>query len=119
MFGVGSIIVAHAQCIKEGVWYNPKATKLLCKQFLSMVDSNTGEVILAVVGENESPSSAELSYIAPDWNVVTNQMVEEYPKFFKAEDYTGPALQYQAVSEEHAKRQRAIAAQKQVKAEQE
>ena len=114
LFGVGSVIVAHVQCVKEGVWYNPQLTTLFCKQFLSMVDSNTGEVILAVEGENNSPTSADRTYIAPEWKELVTQMVEEYPKFFKNEDYTGPALQYQAVSEEHSKRQkeqRAIAQQ--------
>ena len=114
LYGVGSVIVAHVQCVKQGVWYNPNLTTLFCKQFLSMVDSNTGEVILAVEGENSSPSSADQDYIAPEWKEVVAQMVEEYPKFFKNEDYTGNALAYQAVSEEHAKRQkekRALAVQ--------
>jgi hypothetical protein len=115
MFGVGSIIVAHVQCVKEGHWFDPKRSKLFCKQNLSMVDANTGEVLLAVSGENDGPSSADTNYMVPDWKEVTTQMVEEYPKFFVAQDYAGPAAQYQKVSEEHGKRQkekRAIAAQK-------
>jgi hypothetical protein len=73
-----------------------------------------------VEGENDSPSSAETSYITPDWNDVVDKLVQEYPKTFNTDDYTGPALQFQKISEEHARRQRekrAIAAQKKDKIE--
>jgi len=108
LYGVGSIIVAHAQCVKEGVWYNPNLTRMFCKQFLSMVDANTGEVLLAVEGENDSQASADRNYLVPEWKEIVAKLVDEYPKFFKTEDYTGPALQYQQVSDEHAKRQKQI-----------
>ena len=53
MYGVGGIVVAQAQCKKEqgwllGRWYQ------VCRQFLSIVDANTGEVITAIQNDAES-----------------------------------------------------------------
>ena len=109
MYGVGTIVIGHVNCMKEGYVWDPRKTKLNCRQYLSMVDSNTGEVFLAVEGENDGPASADTAYIVPDWNETVDKLIEAYPKHFRSEGYAGPALQYQDVSEEHAKRQREIA----------
>ena len=105
MYGVGSIVVAHAQCYQTGSFWNPGKVKLQCRQMLSMVDSNTGEVFVAVEGENDGPVSADRSYIAPDWNDTVEKLVDAYPKDWERKSYAGPAQVYQQVAEEHAVRQ--------------
>lgn len=106
MYGVGSIVVAHAQCRRTGSFWNPRSQYLNCKQFLSMVDANTGEVFLAVDGENDGPSFQDREYQVPDWKDVVEKLVKNYPEQFRSEQYAGPARIYQEVSEEHAKRQK-------------
>ncbi len=106
LYGVGSIVVGHAQCQPKGSFWNPGSSMIYCKQHLAMVDSNTGEIFLAVEGENDGPSSKDANYIVPDWNEVVDKLVEAYPKSFEQKNYAGPARVYLQVSEEHAKRQK-------------
>lgn len=108
MYGVGSIIVAHVECTKDSTAFNRTKLYLNCHQFLSMVDSNTGEVFVAVDGRNEGPASYDLAYMTPDWNEVTDKMVEAYPKAFKPEGYGKEIVTYQDVSGEHGQRQREL-----------
>jgi len=117
LYGVASIIVGHAQCRKTGSFWNPGASNLECKQFLSMVDTNTGEVFLAVDGENDGPASVDREYLAPDWNDVVQKLVDHYPKTFITEGYAPSVLTYQEVSEEHAQRQKEEVAQRKVQIE--
>jgi len=106
MYGVGSIIVAHTQCTKEHSTFNRTKLYLDCRQFLSIVDSNTGEVFVAVEGQNDAPSSYDLAYLAPDWNEVVDKLVDAYPKDFKPANYAKEVTQYQDISAVHAANQR-------------
>ena len=119
MYGVGSIIVGHSQCHRENSLLNRQKIYLKCKQFLSMVDSNTGEVFVAVEGENEGLATYDLSYMSPDWNDVTDKMVESYPKEYHSKGYSEEVLVYQDISKEHAQRQREIASKKEEQKEEE
>ncbi|MDD4976820.1 MAG: hypothetical protein PHY93_20865 [Bacteriovorax sp.] len=112
MYGVGSIIVGHVQCKKESSTFNRTKLYLDCKQFLSMVDSNTGEVFVAVEGRNEGPASYDLSYMVPDWNDTVDKMVDAYPKNYHTENYSKEVTTYQEVSAEHAQRQRELVEKK-------
>lgn len=109
MYGVGAIVVGHIQCVHEMTWYGGQ--RQTCRQFLSMVDANTGEVFLAVDGEasiNEESNIQQMAYnyVAPSWEKIVIQLADAYPANFVAEHYSGPALQYQQISAEHAQRQR-------------
>lgn len=106
MYGVGTIIVAHTQCQRNHDMFNRTKIYLECRQFLSMVDSNTGEIFLAVDGSNSGPSSYDLSHMAPDWDEVVASMVESYPKEFRNENYAKTITDYQDVSKENAIRNR-------------
>lgn len=108
LYGVGSIIVAHVQCRKEHAAFNRKRIYLECRQLLSMVDSNTGEVFVAVEGKNDGPSTYDLSYIVPDWNDTVEKMVDSYPADFRPENYAKTVTDYQDVSAERAQRQREV-----------
>lgn len=117
MYGVGSIIVGHTQCHREHSTFNRQKIFLVCKQFLSMVDSNTGEVFVAVEGDSEGQASYDLSYMTPNWNDTTEKMVEAYPKEYFTKSYSEEVLTYQDISKEHAQRQRETASVKETKEE--
>ncbi len=111
LYGVGAIVVAHSQCFKKKkiFSFNPLVTS--CKQFLSLVDSNSGEVIVAVDGENETPTEGNNfgseSFKQPsDWKLVVAEFVDAYPKVYKPQHYSEGLVQYQQLSEEEALRQK-------------
>lgn len=109
LYGVGAIVIAHIQCIHETTWYQTQ--EQTCRQFLNMIDANTGEVFLAVDGEASIDSESNVTqlaynYVAPSWQKIVKKLVEEYPKNFTSDHYRGPALQYQEISAEQAQRQK-------------
>jgi hypothetical protein len=112
MYGVGSIVVAHMQCTKENSFMNRTKLYLNCHQFLSMVDSNTGEVIVSVDGKNEGPASYDLSYMQPDWDKVTEKLMDAYPKEYRPNNYSKEVSTYQDISAEHAQRQKELVEKK-------
>lgn len=78
LYGVGGIVVASAQCRKEqgwliGNWYNH------CRQFLSIIDAVTGEVIAAIENTAES---AEADFYPP-WDEAVAKLNSAYPKSFE------------------------------------
>ena len=106
LFGVGAIIVAHAQCERRAAWWNPANNHVVCQQFLSMVDANTGEVFLAVEGENSGPVMASLPSNVPDWKGTVERLLDEYPKEFERHSATKVLVDYQDLSKESAIRQK-------------
>lgn len=100
LFGVGGVIVASAQCKKEqgwliGRWYNH------CRQFLSLIDTNTGEVIAAV--ENEAESKEAEFY--PPWDDAVAKLNSAYPKSFEFKT-TKRMEDYKDLVEEESVRQK-------------
>ena len=106
LYGVRSIVVAHAQCENRQSFWNSNMTKILCAQYLSLVDANTGEVLVAVEGENSGDASLTHTVITPDWEETVEKLVAEYPKKFETEYYTKSITDYQDVSKEEAIRQK-------------
>ena len=113
LYGVGSIVVGHTQCYRAKPFFSRYTTVNRCKQFLSLVDSNTGEVIVAVEGEDEKPMSVEAgSFNEPaDWAETVSKLVEAYPKDYKPQYYSEKLENYRDVSAEEAKRQREISSE--------
>lgn len=114
LYGVGAIVVGHSQCYRAKPWFSQYSTVNRCKQFLSLVDSNTGEVIVAVDGEIDSPATVDGGSFStpPDWTETVEKLIEIYPKDFKPQYYSDKLENYRAVSEEEAKRQREATAEK-------
>ena len=113
LFGVGAIVVAHDQCYNKGSFWNPQYVVRACEQFLTLIDANTGEVIVAVEGKGEAPAVVEGGVpMVPSWDEITNKLVDSYPKNFKFEPFTKSVVEYQDLSEEAAKRQRELATEK-------
>lgn len=113
LYGVGAIVVAHDQCYNKQSFWNPQHVVRQCDQFLSLMDANTGEVIVAVEGKGEAPAVVEGGVpMVPSWDEITNKLVDAYPKNFEFKPYTKSIVEYQDLSEEAAKRQRELANEK-------
>ena len=107
LYGVGAIVVGHIQCFNQQSFWNPQNVVRKCDQFLSLMDANTGEVITAVDGKAEAPAVVEGGIPAsPSWDEVVNNLVAHYPKNFEFKPYSKSIVEYQDLSEEHARRQR-------------
>lgn len=107
LYGVGGIVVAHAQCsVKYTMWSG--AAYPYCQQYLAIVDTNTGEVISAVQG-NEEGSAYEYD-IAPSWDNIVNKLNNAFPARFVKNKDEKPLNDYKELSQEEAIRQREILA---------
>lgn len=101
LYGVGGIVVASAQCRKEqgmifGGWYQ------VCRQFLSILDSNSGEVIAAI--ENKAESD-EVDFF-PAWDGAVEKLNAAYPATFVPSQPSKQIEFYEELSAEEAQRQR-------------
>lgn len=111
MYGVGAIVVGHSQCFKKKKLFSFYSTVDACKQYLSLIDANTGEVIVAVDGLSETPAEGNNfgyeSFKQPQsWQNVVSKFVDAYPKNYKAQYYSEGLLRYQEISKEEAQRQK-------------
>lgn len=111
LYGVGSIITANTQCFRTRTLFSLTAYVNRCKQFLSLVDSNTGEVVVAVDSEVDSPAPAnnygsESFSAGADWTEVVQKLVDAYPKDYKPQYYSEGLVKYQEESKEEARRQK-------------
>lgn len=115
LYGVGAIVVGHTQCYRTKPWFSQYSVVNRCKQYLSLMDSNTGEVIVAVDGEGDKPGSVDGgSYNLPaDWTDTVVKLVDTYPKEYKPQYYSEKLENYRDVSAEEARRQRKISSEKQ------
>lgn len=114
LFSVGAIVVAHSQCARTQTFFSMSLYVNQCKQYLSLVDSNTGEIITAVDNEVETPApgnnaGSESFSVATDWTKAVEKFVDAYPKNYKPQYYSPGVVKYQEESKEEAQRQREIA----------
>jgi hypothetical protein len=117
LYGVGAIVVAHSQCYRTQRFFTLALYTNACKQFLSLVDANTGEVISAI--DNEADSAApgnnvgsESFSVPTDWTVAVQKFVDAYPKDYRPEFYSSGIVRYQDESKENAQKLREIASPK-------
>lgn len=110
LYGVGAVVVGHAQCFNKKTWYDPKG-EYYCSQFLNLIDANTGEVILGVEGGEytDGPDAP------PDWKIIAGKLSAAYPKEFKRVPTSERLENYKAESEEAARRQKEIMIQQKEK----
>lgn len=102
LYGVGGIVVAHAQCVqKDGIF---KKNFPVCRQYLSIVDSNSGEVIAAV--EDESEGSSYDYDLAPSWEDAVVKLNSAYPTHYEPNRDHKILRDYKELSKEEATRQR-------------
>lgn len=105
MLGVGGVIVAHAQCSRKGSFWT-EGHYAHCQQFLSIVDSNTGEVIATAEDQQDGSNSEE--EIAPPWDDAVAKLNSNYPKNYELNKNHQILETYKDVAKEEAIRQREI-----------
>jgi hypothetical protein len=110
LYGVGSIIVAHAQCFAKTKWWDPQGKSYYCSQFVNLVDANTGEVVVGVEGGEYVDSAEE----PPTWHEVAQKLADAYPKYHEKRSYSERVQLYKKESEEAARRQKEIKVQKEL-----
>ena len=114
MYGVGAIVVAHAQCTQKQtsilLGFGEGNAKMYCHQYLALIDANTG-VIMAVGEDHESGESIQDGrFLAPEWTGAIANLIDHYPKTFTSDSNKPVLVQYQAESKEEALRQKELVA---------
>lgn len=102
LLGAGGVVVARANCVVSPSIFNIYDGNLYCQQFLSLVDSSTGEVMVSVSGEAEGPSSIYDNKLMPSWNAVTEELVNKYPERFEKDHKTQRLKDYEDENEKLA-----------------
>ena len=106
LFGVGSVVVAHADCQRKQSWWNQNNWKLECTQFIQLIDSNTAQVIVAVEDKNSSDLSLDMSGVVPSWDGAIEKLVAAYPENYTPAYYTKELQDYQDLAQEAALREK-------------
>ena len=114
LYGVGAIVVGHKQCYKAKPVFSRYEVVDRCKQFLSIVDSNTGEVLAVSEAESDAPAYVEYgSFQKPlDWTEPVEQLVDAYPRDFRPHYYSEGLERYREESAMEAQKQRDAASEK-------
>lgn len=104
LYGVGAIIIGNVQCRnKTGFWTHYSR----CLQNLAIVNANTGEVVAAVEGEDDS---AEMYYedvvLASDWKDTVNKLNNSIPTNYSFEKYDSRMQLYREEVKEESQRER-------------
>lgn len=93
LYGAGSVIVAQSECHNRPNPWNITTLKNYCQLYLSMVDTNTGEVIVSSKVEESADFMA-----SPDWSEVVEELADAYPTHFKEEKLHQRLLDYKEES---------------------
>lgn len=105
LYGVGGIVVAHAQCqVKDG-WFIKKNYPH-CQQYLAIVDTNSGEVISAV--QDEVDGGSYDYQLAPSWEEIVAKLNNAFPTHFETNKDDKILRDYKDVSQEEATRQKEV-----------
>lgn len=110
LYGVGSIVVPHTECtrVTSGGFFKP-GPRMRCMQLLSIVDANTGEVVVMIENESIGERMENIygnNYHSPEWDESVGKLVDAYPKKFSEEAYHPILENYRKLSEEEAIRQK-------------
>jgi hypothetical protein len=128
LYGVGGIIVPHNECqrVESGPLFKP-GPRVRCHQYLSILDANTGEVLVVAQDDVYSDRMVNVydnNYLASEWDNVVELLMDNYPKKFEKREDHEMIANYKRESEQHAQDQqkkvqadRKIAADEQATAE--
>ncbi len=105
LYGVGGVIQAHAQCItKEGFlkgWYAK------CVVSLSLVSTNTGEVIATSEVSEETPINPYgMEPVSISWEKAVDTLNDNFPKNYEPVKWTKEMQEYKQTIKEEAVRER-------------
>lgn len=114
LLGVGGIITAHNQCVlKKGFW---KKDYPVCRQYIAIVSTTSGEVIATAEGQSEG-GSYEYT-LAPSWQDVADKLADNYPSHYEENKDHRILKDYKNLSAEEALRQKEIVAKDKIKNDQ-
>lgn len=104
LYGVGAIIVPFGHCenaTEEGFFGHHRKDKIWCDASLTMIDANTGEVIVAVSREMK---------IAPgrvgNWEPLISELADKYPSDFTPEQKYQNVIDYENESVRNANKKK-------------
>lgn len=103
LYGVGTVLTANVQCVDKASFWNQQNYKQYCHQYINLVDTNTGEVFLAVEGEIDGNRQEVLG-----WADTVEKLTEAYPQYFKEHKLHDRLVKYQDESEQVALAQKKI-----------
>jgi hypothetical protein len=101
LYGVGSVIVANVGCGEKTHWWNNQTVYMECHQYINMVDTNTGEVIVAV----DNVVSLDRSDALP-WSDIVEKLVDNYPRNFEEHKLHKRLIEYKDQTEKMSQEQR-------------
>lgn len=110
MLGVGAVVVGHSQCYRAKKFFSVDMYVNRCKQYLNLVDANTGAVIVAVENEDDQSIAVDAgSFQKPqDWDTVVKRLVDAYPRDYRPVQYSEGLMNYQDLSQDEALRQKEL-----------
>lgn len=91
MYGVGGVVIANAQC-EQRYTRLIHSEYLACLQTLSLVDSNTSEIIMSISHEQEGDVGQ--IYIPPSWDGAVASFNKSFPSGYKAKNYESNLKEY-------------------------
>jgi hypothetical protein len=110
LYGVGAIVIPANECTRvTSRGFLKPGPGLRCHQSLSIVDANTGEVVVMVEEEAVSDRMENIysnQYLVPSWDDAVEKLADAYPKRFEAQAYHPILENYRNLSEEEALRQK-------------
>lgn len=80
LYGVGSVIVAHSECQNRPNAWRVNEIKNYCKLYISLIDTNTGTVMISARGEEKAEMMQR-----PDWEETVEKLVKAYPEYFESD----------------------------------
>lgn len=110
MYGVGGVIIAHAQCERRNNALNEYNR---CRQSLAIMDTNSGEVLAVSEAQTDSDSWNE----QPSWEDAVATLNDNFPKSFKKDETDRRLLEYKDLAKEEAIRQKEILIQSRLPAQ--
>lgn len=101
LYGVGAVVIGHAQCSRKLTFFRTSAYQD-CQQYLTLVDANTGEVIVAI--ENRGDFDEELG---ATWDEAVAKLNNAYPQDYRSQGLKHEKLViYEDESQERAVRKK-------------
>ena len=106
LLGVGAVVVVSTECggaqSSENLIYlvGHLATlglfdKVMCKQFIKLVDTQTGEVVSSAMNE-----TGKYNREALDWSDAVGKLIDNYPKYFETVKKHEKLIKYEAESKQ-------------------
>ena len=99
LYGVGSVIVAHSDCQNRPNAWRVNELRNYCRLFISLVDANTGEVLVSANDEYKAEFQQR-----PSWEDAVVKLTEAYPKYFSEHKLDNKLIEYKNESEKLAKK---------------